>query len=88
MRFWSKLFDEKNHLLKDTVVIIDEPEWNRTKKVFQALENTCYEFDLSKPIWLDATVADFQKHSKCRFYKDSFIDDIDFYYLEFQVLDE
>lgn len=88
MRIWSRLFDKKNHMLKDTVITVEDISLNRTKKVFQALEDTCYEFDLGKPIWLDSTIADFQKHSKCRFYQDSFIEEIDFHYLEFQVLEE
>ena len=76
-----------NRILKDTV-IEDHSEDTRTHKVFAALEKICLEFDLSKPIWLDVTVADFQKHAKCRFYPDSFIDSVDFDYLEIQVLEE
>ena len=39
-------------MLKDTVICIDS-DLNRTRKVYQALEEICYEFDLSKPLWLD-----------------------------------
>lgn len=42
----------ENHMLKDTVICIDS-DLNRTRKVYQALEEICYEFDLSKPLWLD-----------------------------------
>lgn len=41
-----------NHLVKDTVVCIDDASLTRTKKVYKALEEMCYEFDLAKPIWL------------------------------------
>ena len=46
------------------------------------------EFDLSKPIWLDVTIAEFKKHAKARFYQDNFVDSIDFDYLEIQVIEE
>ena len=56
--------------------------------VFQALDDICYEFDLSKPLWLDATVRDFQLHDKTRFTQDNFIDSVDFDFLEIQIIEE
>jgi len=47
-RMWGKIFHE-NRMLKDTVICIDT-DLNRTRKVYQALEEICYEFDLSKMI--------------------------------------
>ena len=85
-RLWGKIYKD-NHLICDTV-ICDDTENTRTHKIFRALEEICHEFDLSKPIWLDSTIADFKKRSKTRFYKDSFIDEIDFDYLEIQILEE
>ena len=46
------------------------------------------DMDLGNPIWLDSTVKDFQKHDKARFYQDNFIEQIDFDYLEIQVIEE
>lgn len=86
MRIWFKLIKD-NRLLKDTS-ITDESDDTRTHKIFHALDKVCYDFDLSKPIWLDNTVADFKRHAKARFYQDSFIDEIDFDYLEIQVIEE
>ena len=74
-------------MIKDTV-IVNESADTRTHKVFDALEKICYAFDLSRPIWLEATIADFQRTSKARFYQDSFIDAIDFDYLEIQIIEE
>ena len=59
MRIWFKLFQD-NHLLQDTV-ITDDSNDTRTHKIFRALEQVCYEFDLSKPIWLDTTIAEFKR---------------------------
>lgn len=85
-RLWGKIYKE-NRLIMDTV-ISDSSDDTRTHKIFHALESICYEFDLSKPIWLDSTIRDFQKHDKARFYQDNFIDSIDFDYLEIQVIEE
>lgn len=85
-RLWAKEFKD-NHLLKDTVIAI-ETEDTRTHKVFQAIESVCYEFDLSKPIWLDSTIREFRTHSKARFTQDNFLDEIDFDYLEIHVIEE
>ena len=85
-RLWARTF-VNNKMVRDTV-IVDESNDTRTHKVFRALEQVCYEFDLSKPIWLDATVADFQRTAVARFNRDNFIDSIDFDYLEIRIIEE
>ena len=74
-------------MLRD-VVIEDGSDDTRTHKVFHALDEICYHFDLGKPIWLDATIADFKRHSKTRFFQDNFIEEIPFDYLEIQIIEE
>lgn len=86
MRIWFKIW-KSNRLIKDTV-ITDESEDTRTHKIFRALEEGCYEFDLSKPIWLDATVKEFKKHGKARFSQDNFVEGIGFDFLEIHVIEE
>lgn len=86
MRIWAKIF-KNTKLLRDTV-IEDNTDATRTHKIFQALEQVCYEFDLGKPLWLDATVKEFKRHAKTRFTQDNFIEAIDFDFLEFQVIEE
>ena len=85
-RLWGKEFKD-NRMLKD-LVICDESDDTRTHKIFHALHEICYEFDLSKPQWLDSTINEFKRHSRARFYQDSFIDEIDFDYLEIQIIEE
>ena len=53
-RLWCKLFDDTNHLIKDTVIENSDYNLNRTKKIFDAIRTACYEFDLGEPIWLDS----------------------------------
>lgn len=84
-RLWGKIF-ESNHLLKDAVIERDDD--TRTHRIMHAVDELCVMWDLSRPIWLDKNVNEFKKHSKTRFYKDSFIDSIDFDFLEIQILEE
>jgi hypothetical protein len=85
-RLWVKIFKD-NRLLRDTVICNDTDD-TRTHKIFQAVEEACYEFDLSKPIWLNTTVEEFKRHDKTRFYQDNFIEQIEFDFLEIHVIEE
>lgn len=86
MRIWAKIF--KNTKMLRDITIEDNSGETRTHKIFNAIEKVCYEFDLSKPLWLDSNIADFKKHSKVRFLQDNFIDSIDFDFLEIHVIEE
>ena len=86
MRIWAKEFRD-NHMLCDTVIEYIDTD-TRTHKVFRALEEVCHQFDLGQPIWLDKNIAEFKRHAKTRFDQDSFIETINFDYLEFQVIEE
>nr|WP_317282690.1 hypothetical protein [uncultured Sellimonas sp.] len=85
-RLWGKIW-KSNRLLSDTVICDDSCD-TRTHKVFHALDEICYQFDLSRPVWLDSTIEEFRYHRKARFYQDSFIDTIDFDFLEIEVIEE
>lgn len=85
-RVWGKIFKD-NHMLKDIMICNDGTD-TRTHKVFHALDEMCYAFDLSKPIWLDSNIREFKQHAKTRFRQDSFVDEIDFDFLEFHVIEE
>ena len=85
-RLWVREWKD-NHLIKDTV-IEDPSEDTRTHKVFRALETACVEFDLAVPVWLDATIRDFQRHARARFTKDANKKKKNFDYLEIYVIEE
>ena len=85
-RLWGKIWKD-NHLLRDTVSCIDNED-TRTHKIFQGLEEICYRLDLEKPIWLDSNIREFQRHDRTRFSQDSFIEHIDFDFLEIQIIEE
>ena len=74
-------------MLKD-ITISDYDSDTRTHKVVRALESACREMDLSVPVWLDINIADFKRNAKCRFSQDSFMEPVEFDYLEMQVIEE
>ncbi|MCI8749295.1 MAG: hypothetical protein HFH67_15795 [Lachnospiraceae bacterium] len=86
-RLWAKEFKD-NRLLKD-ITISDMAEGkSRTKKVFDAVDEVCYEFDLSRPVWLEKNINEFKRRDKTRFYKDNFIESVEFNFIEIQVIEE
>lgn len=87
MRIWIKIFDEHGHMLSSET-IEDYSDDTRTHKVMSALEEGCNRMDLGKPIWLDANITEFRRRAKTRFYQDNFVEEIDFFYLELDVIEE
>ena len=85
-RLWGKILKD-NRMLRDTVAEIDTAD-TRTHKIFSALEEICYTFDLGKPIWLESNIAEFKRHKKTRFSQDNFVEAIDFDYLEIHIIEE
>ena len=75
-------------MLRDITIADSAPDKNRTRKVFDAIDEICYAFDLSKPIWLNHNIEEFKRHDKTRFYQDNFIEQIPFDYLEIHVIEE
>lgn len=86
MRIWFKIWKDAHLLNAETVE--DFTEDTRTHKIFRSLEEACLRFDLGKPIWLDANIAEFKRHARTRFSGDNFVEEITFDYLEMQVIEE
>ena len=86
MKIWFKMF--KDTRLLETRTLEDHSKATRTHKIFRALEEVCFELDLAKPIWLQSNINEFSRYAKTRFYQDSFVEEIDFDFLEMQVLEE
>jgi hypothetical protein len=78
---------QNGHVLRETVVEDDSSD-TRTHKVLHALNRAVMELDLAEPMWLDKNIHDFQRHAKCRFTQDSFVEEIDFDYFEIAILEE
>lgn len=85
-RIWGKLV--KNSKIIKSMTVENPGDDTRTHKIFAAIEEMCREWDLMNPIWLDSSIEDFKRRSSVRFYKESFIEDIEFDYMEIRVLEE
>lgn len=85
-RLWAKIWKD-SRLLKD-MTVSNADDVNRTKKIFDALDDVCRAWDLSKPIWLASNVKEFKRRSGTRFTQDSFLEPIGFDFLEIQVIEE
>lgn len=79
---------KNNKFMQEHIVCIDNDTMTRTQKVYQALDEICYELDLAKPVWLKSNQTDFICHARTRFTQDNFIEHIEFDYLNFQVIEE
>lgn len=86
-RLWAKEFKD-NRMTRDITISDTDLEKNRTRKVFDAVDEVCYAFDLSKPIWLDSNIEEFKRRDKTRFYQDNFIESVPFDFLEIHVIEE
>lgn len=86
MRIWFKLWEDARLIRTETIE--DYGDDTRTHKVFAALEEVCYRFDLGKPIWLDANIEEFRRRANTRFTQDNFMEPIDFDYMEIHVIEE
>lgn len=86
-RLWGRLVLKNNHTEKDLVICDDTGE-TRTHKIFRGLNSICDSWNLAVPIWLDSNISDFKRHSKTKFRQDNWIEEIDFDFLEIQVIEE
>lgn len=86
-RVWGKIMKD-NRLVRDYTACIDDSSLTRTSKVYKALDMICYELNISHPIWLPLNQKDFIRFSRTKFTKDSFIEEIDFDYLDFHLIEE
>ena len=86
-RLWAKIITS-GKIVKNMTIENSDSSLNRTKKIFHAIDEACYAYDLSKPLWLDKNISEFKKSSKTRFTKDNFVDEIDFDFLEIEVIEK
>lgn len=86
MRIWFKVFSDTRLVKTETIENYELD--TRTHKVMGALAEACVKFDLAQPIWLETNIKEFQRKSRTRFRQANFIEEIDFDYMEMQVLEE
>lgn len=85
-RLWVREFKD-NHMVND-LTIEDSSSDTRTHKVLSGLEKACHDLNIAIPLWLDLNIRDFKKYSRTRFTQDSFMEEIEFDYLEIRIIEE
>ena len=75
-------------MVKNMTIENSDSSLNRTKKIFNSIDEIFYAYDLSKPIWLDKNIREFKKNSRTRFTKDNFVDEIEFDSMDIEVIEE
>lgn len=86
-RLWAKIM-VSGKMVKNMIIENSDSSLNRTKKIFNSIDEICYAYDLSKPIWLDKNIREFKKNSRTRFTKDNFVDEIEFDSMDIEVIEE
>ena len=86
-RLWIKIM-VSGKMVKNMTIENSDSSLNRTKKIFNSIDEICYAYDLSKPIWLDKNIREFKKNSRTRFTKDNFVDEIEFDSMDIEVIEE
>lgn len=86
-RLWAKIM-VSGKMVKNITIENSDSSLNRTKKIFNSIDEICYAYDLSKPIWLDKNIREFKKNSRTRFTKDNFVDEIEFDSMDIEVIEE
>lgn len=86
-RLWGKLY-KNNRIIKDTVICNEDSTIPFEALVEDALQEICLLFDLQKPFWLNDTRKEFKQFKRASFRESHFIEQIDFDYLEIEVIEE
>lgn len=86
-RLWAKIM-VSGKMVKNMTIENSDSSLNCTKKIFNSIDEICYAYDLSKPIWLDKNIREFKKNSRTRFTKDNFVDEIEFDSMDIEVIEE
>lgn len=85
-RLWGKIY-KNNKIVRDTVINMEE---NKSREHLTALclDQICVDFDLQHPMWLNDNKKDYPAYGRTSFNQDHFIEQIDFDYLEIEIIDD
>jgi hypothetical protein len=85
-RLWGKII-KNNRIVSDQVFEDNMTGLRLEDKLDQGLEALCYHFDIQKPMWFDDHSSDLNLVGKTSFKADHFIENIDFDYLEIEIIE-
>lgn len=76
LKIWGKIM-RNNKIVMDDVVSCDI-DGSYQDNLKQCILELCYKFDIEKPYWLPANLAEYNKRSKTSFNENNFIETINF----------
>lgn len=85
-RFWAKII--KNNRTIESCDVEGLENYSSEKNMKYCLEIICDKYDLSIPIILPKHDREWDEFKKLTFYKEDFIDEIDFDKFEFEIIKE
>ncbi|QUI20980.1 hypothetical protein HZI73_01120 [Vallitalea pronyensis] len=86
-RLWGKLY-KHNKIIRDTVINMDESNQTKDQLTEICLDKICETFDLQHPMWLNDNHKDYPAYGRTAFKQDHFIEQIDFDYLEIEIIED
>lgn len=85
-RLWGKIL-KNNMIVTDQVFELNAPDLSVNEKINKGMESLCYHFDIQKPMWFSDNTNDMTQIGKTRFMNHHFIEEIDFDYLEIDIIE-
>lgn len=85
-RLWGKVIKD-NKIIQD-MVFEDDTFMSKKDKIDLGIEEICYNFDLSKPLWLINNDKELPLYNKTSFQQDHFMEPIPFDYFEIEIIEE
>lgn len=85
-RIWFKLVRNQK-ILQDLVIEVKKKK-NKKDMIVGALEEVCMAFNLQKPMWFSDVEKDLTQFGRASFKQVHFIEEIDFDYLEFEIIED
>jgi hypothetical protein len=86
-RLWGKVI-KNNKIIQDMVYENDNLSISKKDKIEQGIEEICYAFDLSKPLWLLNNKKEMPQYNRTSFHQDHFMESISFDYLEIEIIED
>jgi len=78
---------KNNRIICDQVFEVNSSDLSLQDKINKGLESLCYHFDIQTPLWFNDHDKDFARIGKTRFTDHHFVEDLDFDYLEIEIIE-
>ncbi len=85
-RLWAKAI--KNNKIINSVDVGNNENITQEQKLKKCLSEIFYKLDISAPVWIQKHDKEFSEFKKIIFFKDDFVDEVNFDKLEIDLIDD